>query len=240
MRRKFLLQLFADAGQGSAPEPASATGDEPGAVNPQAGAGVQDGAPQDGGDQDGSQAEPVDPEALRKEVDKLRKELERARREAAKYRTERKTWQEKVAEALGLKPAADDLNPERLSTELAQLRQKYREERLRNTFLRLADKLGADVELTFAVLRAAGDLDDLDPDDDDFEELLKARVETALANNPKLRREPPIAQMQRTGAEFGGGNGAELLTLEQIRRMTPEEINRNWERVRQSLQALGK
>lgn len=225
--RKIWLQLFGgdgDAGQGQ--EPAGA-------------AGAQD---QPAGGEDGGQGG-AEPQAGTADLDALRQELERARKEAAKYRTERKQWQDQlqqlrdtVAKALGIK-SEDQLDAERLSRELEQLRSRYRQERLRGAFFRLAGELGADAELAYAYLAAAGDLDDLDVDAEDFQELLKQRIQSALAAKPKLRSDPPAPA--KSGGDFGGGGSQDgLLTLEQIKAMTPEQINANWERVAKSLQAL--
>ena len=196
-KRKFYLQLFAGTGQ----EPAPAPTDEPSADG---GKGHPGGEPEDGAKDDPSQADDLDPKALKAE-------LERARKEAAKYRNERKQWQEKLealqaqlAQALGLKKPGE-LEAEKVAQQFQELQQRYRQERLRNTFYRLADKHQADVELAYAYMLAAGDFDDLDVEADDFEELLGQRLQAALKANPKLRRDPQPAYPAKSGAEFGAG-----------------------------------
>lgn len=191
--RKIYLQLFADdpAGGGQEPAPADdpSEGDNP------------DDRQQDRSQEDGL---PDDPAALRKEIEKLR-------RENAKYRTRAKgteeqleAFKEQMAKLLGLK-SDKELEADKLAARVEELQAKYRQEKLRNAFWRLAEKKGADVELTYAVLVAAGDLDNLDVDDDGFEEALAERIEAALKANPKLRKEPPAPP--KSGADLGAGGG---------------------------------
>jgi len=216
--RRINLQLFAadsdTGGQEPQDEPVAGTADD---GDPEPGDGGRD----------------LDPAALRRE-------LERARKEAAKYRTERKQWQDQlqqlrdtVAKALGIKDDKE-IEADKLAGELQQLKARYRQERLRGAFWRLADKLGADGELAYAYLYAAGDLDDLDVDAEDFEELLGQRIQSAIKANAKLRKDAPPAG--KSGAEFGGG-GDGTLTLDQIRAMTPEQINANWDRIQKVLES---
>ena len=123
-------------------------------------------------------------------------ELAKARKEAAKYRTERNAMQTKVSELEGqLKNIAkglglgDDKNPdpEKLTTELAQAKDRYRKERLHNAYLRAAAKAGADVDLTWHVLSGSGDIDNIDVDGDSLDADMSERIKAAVTANPKLK-----------------------------------------------------
>lgn len=177
--------------------------------------------------------------------DYIRRELERARREAAKYRTERNELQDQferfrsgLAQALGIE-TGDEPDAERLQAQLRQREQELRDLKLRDAFYRQARKLDADEDLAYRWLRGGGELDDLDPSREDFEEQLNARIQTALEENPKLRadhgaprgaRRAPDASRQ----EPSGG----LYTRAELEALSQEEINANWEKVQRSLAAL--
>lgn len=161
------------------------------------------------------------------------------RDEAAKYRVGQKRLQEQfdalkdgIAKALGLKP--DEKDPEALSKQLAELNAKYRQERTANAFQRAAAKLGADAELTWAVLQVQGKLSELDPDADGFADQLAALVEAAIKANPKLKAGTTPNQ---SGGDFGGGAQGDTLTMEAIAKMTPDEINKDWPRISKLLEA---
>ena len=127
------------------------------------------------------------------DAEELRKEIKKLRKESAKYRTKGNELEEQfnsfkdsIAKSLGLK---EDDNPDndKLSDELTQLQGKYRQERLKNAFYRVAEQYSADTDLTWAKLYAEGQLTDIDVDGEDFEDSLNELVKTAVANNPKLK-----------------------------------------------------
>lgn len=154
--------------------------------------------------QDATQGDGItDPEVLRSELSKVRQE-------AAKHRTTARTAGERVTaletqlasigKALGLE--SDDPDPNALTTELENVRNELKKERLQNRFSRVATATNADADLTMAYLSHRGQLADLDPEADDFEQQLTQAVKAALEANPKLRQgDTP----DRAGAEFGNG-----------------------------------
>lgn len=178
------------------------------------------------------------------EVVVLRKELEKVRKEAAKYRTERKSYAEQIeslkaqiAKALGLK-GDEPPDPDKLAKELESVRTRYRRERLRNALYRQASRLEADPELTWAVLYASGDLDNLDVDEEDFESQVAERVQAALEAHPKLKvtpTKPGVGGPTNPGPD--GGNKPTVYTREQLQRMSPDEINANWDEIQKQLRA---
>lgn len=94
---------------------------------------------------------------------------------------------------------------------------------------------------TLRVEKAAKLLGFKDPDDairfiteEDSED--DAATERALR---KLAKRKPylVDQRRSTGVPVGGGNGSVTLTLDQVKNMTQDEINANWEAVQQAMAA---
>lgn len=126
------------------------------------------------------------------------------RDEAAKYRTEKNKIEgqlKAIQKALGLDTTSD---PDELQKQLTAKEQRIRALAIENTFSRVASKLGADADLTLAVLHRKGVLDTLDVDDANFASALEAEVKSALAANPKLKVE---SEPKKLGDNQGGGKG---------------------------------
>lgn len=124
------------------------------------------------------------------------------RAEAAKHRTDKNKAEKQlkaIQKALGLD---SDPDPEELKNQLSTKDQRIRELAIENAFGKVASKLGADPDLTLAVLHRQGVLDTLDADDAKFAEALEAEVKSALEKNPKLKAIDP----KKTG---DGGNDAD-------------------------------
>ena len=127
------------------------------------------------------------------ESEELRKQIKDLRKEAAGYRTKKNETEteladlkDKLAKSLGLKED-DNKDGDKLSDELTRLQDKYRQERLKNAFYRVAAKNEADADLTWAVLQSSGQISDIDVDSDDFEAELTKIVKTTVDGNPKLK-----------------------------------------------------
>ena len=136
------------------------------------------------------------------EIDDLQKQIKDLRKESAGYRTKKNEFEkeladlkDKLAKSLGLKED-DEKDGDKLSDELARLQDKYRQERLKNAFYRVAAKNEADADLTWAVLQSGGQIADIDVDSDDFEADLTKIVKTTVEGNPKLKN----AYKPNTGA----------------------------------------
>jgi hypothetical protein len=88
-------------------------------------------------------------------------------------------------------------------------------------------KANADPGLTEAVLATSGALAKLDPTSDSFAADLASAVNEAIEANPRLKIEAPAARSPRSGAEIPGRSGGSTqLTLDQVRGMKPDEINK--------------
>lgn len=145
------------------------------------------------------------------------------RAEAAKYRKEKKEEAKKadkldaqlkaIQKALGLEDEEPDAT--KLEKELGDLKNKLKEERLHNRFMRAAIKAEADPELTYAYLKYRGDLDDLDVDDDSFGKELKVVIKEALEANPKLKagKESPRKSGDDQSDDKGGKGGFNMNDL---------------------------
>lgn len=109
------------------------------------------------------------------------------RAEAAKHRTDKNKAEKQlkaIQKALGLD---DDPDPDELKKQLTERDQRIRTLAIENAFGKVASKLGADPDLTLAVLHRKGTLDALDVDDSSFAEALEAEVKKLLEANPKLK-----------------------------------------------------
>ena len=135
------------------------------------------------------------------------------RRESAKYRTKYREMETKlnsILKALGQDEGEPD--PEQLKQQLEATQRQLRELKVESTFGRVAHKVGADVELTLAVLKTNGSLDELDPDSETFAKDLEKLIKKAIESNPKLKASQP----GKTGAEMdgqGGKTGLDMNTL---------------------------
>jgi hypothetical protein len=134
------------------------------------------------------------------------------RKENAKHRTngkEANATLEKLKTALGLGETKD---PDALSKQVAALQKDIATERVKNTFNAVASKLGADVPLAFAYLKASGALDSIDTSAD-LEKQIEGALSAALKEVPKLKANAPAT---KNGADFagagadGGKNGTDM------------------------------
>lgn len=186
------LQRFADGDLGQAAPP-SGSGDPSGQAAG-AGSGSSDPSSDATGSQDGGTG--TDIEALQREIKKLRNE-------AAQHRISKKQAEEQleklkkaVAQALGLEETFD---ADKAKDQLQTLTRRLRDERVRNTFYRHAARAGVDIELAWGYLLASGDLENLDPDAQDFEEQLKGALDEAVKAKPGLKAQgtapppPPVS-----------------------------------------------
>lgn len=72
------------------------------------------------------------------------------------------------------------------------------------------------------------------PEDGDDDAAAERALKKLARNKPYL-----VESRRATGLPVGGGAGGSILTIEQIRQMTPEEINANWTDVQKVMQASG-
>jgi len=153
------------------------------------------------------------PEELAKEVEALRRELERVRKEAAKYRLRAKETAQEAEKA------------KTLEEQVAELMQRFEEAerraRLAEIKAELMPFLGGDMKRVEAALALA-----------EREGLLTeegVNVEALLERYPFLR---PQAAPTDVGAN---PPGTRPITLEDLGRMSPEEINKHWDAIRAML-----
>lgn len=117
--------------------------------------------------------------------------VQKLRKEAAGYRTGKNKAEKQlkaIQKALGL---AEETDPEELKNQLTEKDQRIRSLAIENAFGKVASKLGADPDLTLAVLHRKGTLDALDVDNDSFTDTLEAEVKKLLDTNPKLKAVEP-------------------------------------------------
>jgi len=167
------------------------------------------------------------------ERDRLAAEYAEAKK-AAEERDELKKRFEDLAKVLNPDAAPDTPpDPEELAKQLEEERKaresetagyqrQIRELTVQNALPGAFKDAEADPALTLAVLKAEGTLAKLDPTSDTFADDVNAAVAAAVEANPRLKvtREGP----RRSGTEpIGPTGGSEQLTLEQYKRLTPEE-----------------
>lgn len=159
----------------------------------------------------------TDPAKLQQEVDEARRQAaaERQKRtDAEKARTDAETARAQALEAfkpiaklLGL-DTGDEPDPAQLQTKLEETQAALRNERVNNTFYRVASQVGANPELTLRYLRGGNELNDLDPEKGDFEATLTTIVQAAISSTPALKATPQAGGSFDGGAR-GGGTPAE-------------------------------
>jgi len=143
-------------------------------------------------------------------------EVAKLRREAAKYRTGQRRLENELASIKSLFAKAlgqDTEDPARLVEELNTIKTQYRQERLHNTFLRVAAKEGADAELTWAFLVANNRLEDIDVAEAGLQSEVTGVVKEALKHNAKLKA---TAAMTTGGAEFSGSGPRGKKTMNEL------------------------
>lgn len=179
------LQLFAEEGEGEGEgqNPSTSSEDEETGSNPE---GEGEGSGQDTGEE-GEGEKTFDEKYVRD-----------LRKEAAKHRNEKKEFAEKaekldgqlkeIQKALGLE-SDEEPDTEKLNKELQRKDQELKSLKIETAMNKVADKLEADPELTYAVLLRKGELDALDIEEDDVEKELETLVKAAIKENPKLKVE---------------------------------------------------
>ncbi len=141
------------------------------------------------------------------------KYVKELRDEAAKYRTERKQYADdkqklenqikSIQKALGLE--GDEPDADKLQAELQAKETELRSLKIENVFSKVARKVGADEELTLAVLHRKGKLNDLDLGDN-LASSLEELVKQALEDNPKLKAESTNQTNTGDSAADSGGS----------------------------------
>ena len=157
------------------------------------------------------------PEELAKEVEALRRELKRVREEAAKYRVKAKQTAQEAEKA------------KTLEEQVAELMQRFEEAerraRLAEIKADLMPSLGGDLKRVEAAL-ALAERDGLLTEEG-------VDVDTLLERYPFLR---PQAAPTDVGAN---PPGTRPISLEDLKHMSPEEINAKWEAIRAALKRKG-
>lgn len=114
------------------------------------------------------------------------------RRENARRRTENKKLKEQlqsVQKAIGLDD--EELDAEELQNQLTTMQQQLKSLKVEKTFEKVASNVGADDDLTQAVLKVSGKLQSLDPNSSTFTKDLESMVKETLKENPGLKTTTP-------------------------------------------------
>ncbi len=227
----------------SAPSPA----DMPPTQPPAAAAPTTEKPEQPEGVKPEGQEEAPDLAKLRREAANYRtqrNEFKTAAESAAAEKAEAEKQRDELTAILAginkaLNPGVDEVpDPAKLAEQLSAAQAETtrvaaeKDQAIRNLTIRASlpsalAKANADPGLTEAVLTANGALSKLDPSSDTFAADLESAVAAAMEANPRLKVDAPAAQARRSGAEIPGrSSGSEQLTLDQIRAMKPEEIDK--------------
>jgi hypothetical protein len=156
--------------------------------------------------------------------------VKKLRAEAADYRTkfqaaktDAETKLAPILKALGLDgETAPD--PAKLAEQLTATQRENRELKVSHAVIEAARKHSADTDLLVPYLRGSSALDSLDPASATFAKDLSDLVKNLVEKNPKLKASAPAAP--RSGGEFPGGSPTvQQITRDQLKGMTPEQIN---------------
>lgn len=151
-----------------------------------------------------------DPTAPTLTLEQALKELEKVRREAAKYRTEKKTAEDESLTEV-----------QKLTKSVEQIQQQLKTTQRENMQLKIAKKYNLPDALAS---RLAGETEDeMDADG----QALAAVILKAAPTSTTTVTAPAVAPTSPTGLT--------TLTREAIEKMTPEEINKNWDAVSTAL-----
>lgn len=131
---------------------------------------------------------------------------------------------EQLAEQFAGERAKFDESNQELGKKLSDSEAKIRELTISSAIPAVASKTKAHPEGLFKVLTADGVLGKLDPTSATFAADLESAAVAAVEQNPYLK----VAQVAtRSGAEIPGrSGGTDQLTREQLKGMTPEQINK--------------
>jgi hypothetical protein len=156
----------------------------------------------------------------------LAKELERARKEAAKYRTRLREREEAEQKALEEQRRAEQTAEERARELQQQLEAKEREAHQRVLTAERKAQLAGRVSNPNRVLK-------LMEDPDEYFDGVEANLDRILEDFPEYA---PTHNAKVAPAPTGAPSPAKTLTLDQLKSMTPEEINANWDVIQASLE----
>ena len=172
---------------------------------------------------------------LQAQLERQQGDLKKAREEAARYRTRNDEETGGLKKALGAWLGVEGDQPADANKVLEELqkRDQARERelaslRLTNALEQTARQHGADVDILAPYLRGSGRLDKLDPAAPEFSGQLDALVADLVSKQPKFKANGHGGQAPpRGGSEFPGGNqGPPLLTRDDLKTMTPEQIDK--------------
>lgn len=172
---------------------------------------------------------------LQATIDRQARELEATRKEAAKYRTRNDEELGGLRTALGAWLGHEGDKPPDPQTVLKQLQDRDQAREAELGRLRVSSALataarahGADVDLLEPYLRGSGRLDKLDAADPKLGATLDGMIAELVTKQPKFKASDNGGQAPpRGGSEFPGGQQPpRLLTREDLKSMSPEEINK--------------
>lgn len=152
-----------------------------------------------------------DPDRAMRDLGKARDDAAKAKAAADAAVKGRTELIDTIAVALGLKPDPKT-DPNALAAqaakELTEIRAQAQELRVENALLKLAPKLGADVDALADSRGFMSKLAALDPDSNDFEKQVQEAIKDAVKANPKLAAgtAPGGQGPARQGADHGGGS----------------------------------
>lgn len=181
------------------------------------------------------------PDPLEERIGVLEAELKRARDEAASRRVtnreqaaEFESFKKGLAAALGLgEDESQEPDVEGLQKTITDLTAQNRDLILEKEWARAAEKAGADPDLTWAISRSSEFVSNLDVQSEELGASLVEYLEKAIEENPKLKAGPGAPP--KSGTEIKGGTRTKTFTREELRGMTPEEIDQNWESISEQM-----
>lgn len=151
-----------------------------------------------------------DPDRAMRDLGKARDDAAKAKAAADAAVKGRAELVDTIAVALGLKadPKTDpNILAAQAAKELTDIRAQAQELRVENALLKLAPKVGADVDALGDSRQFMKQLAELDPDAKDFNKQVETAIKEAVKANPKLAATTPGGQgPARQGVDHGGGS----------------------------------
>lgn len=145
---------------------------------------------------------------------------------------EQKDFQNSIATALGLKKG-EDADPKQLAKDLSAKDEEISAMKLENSILRAAPSMGVDGDMLLDSRSFSNKVAELDADDKDFKKDLQALIREELKSRPNLALRGTSGGgvgekggSRKSGKETQGKGTGEQLTREDLKSMTPAEIEK--------------
>jgi hypothetical protein len=162
------------------------------------------------------------PDWAQRIIRETRQEAAGNRTKATEAETKQQQTLDAIAVALGFKKGDETPAPEVLARQLADSQNDGKAAKVELAVFKAAATAGADPVALTDSRSFMTKVSDLDPTAKDFADKVKAEIETAIKDNPKLKTVQVAAS---SSADHAGGSGEGAVTAEQFKKMNGAQRN---------------